>query len=145
MSHSLLCRVVATIFDKLNLKDQETVVVINSPHSFEDELRQLKGVKIVRDTQGLSSVEFAVAFVTKRKEVDRVARKLIKKSAADATLWFAYPKGTSKTIKSEINRDTGWDVLRSAGFDTVRLVAIDADWSALRFRRNEHIGGARRH
>lgn len=43
---------VATTFDKLNLKDQETVVVINSPHNFEDELRRLKGVKIVRDTQG---------------------------------------------------------------------------------------------
>ena len=143
MGHSLLWRVVATIFDKLNLKDQETVVVINSPDSFEDELRQLKGVKIVRDTQGLSSVEFAIAFVTRRKEVDRAARKLIKKAAVDAILWFVYPKGTSKTIKSEINRDTGWDVLRSAGFDTVRLVAIDADWSALRFRRNEHIGGAR--
>jgi hypothetical protein len=134
---------VATLFDKLNLKDQETVVVINSPQSFEDELRQLKGVKIVRDTQGLSSVEFAIAFVTQRKEVDRAACMLIKKSAADAILWFAYPKGTSKTIKSEVNRDTGWDVLRGAGFDTVRLVAIDADWSALRFRRNEHIGGAR--
>jgi hypothetical protein len=143
MTHSLPWRVVAAIFDKLNLKDQETVVVINSPHSFEDELRQLKGVKIVRDTQGLSSVEFAIAFVTQRKEVDRAARKLIKKAAVDAILWFAYPKGTSKTIKSEINRDTGWDVLRSAGFDTVRLVAIDADWSALRFRRNEYIGGAR--
>jgi hypothetical protein len=135
--------VVATIFDKLNLKDQETVVVINSPHSFEDELRKLKSVKIVRDTQGLSSVEFAIAFVTQRKEVDRAAQKLIKKLAADATLWFAYPKGTSKTIKSEVNRDTGWDVLGSAGFDTVRLVAIDADWSALRFRRKEYIGGAR--
>ena len=120
-------------------------MVLNSPHSFEDELRQLKGVKILRETQGLSSVDFAIAFVTQRKEVDRAARKLIKKAAVDAILWFAYPKGTSRTIKSEINRDTGWDVLRSAGFDTVRLVAIDADWSALRFRRNEHIGGARRH
>jgi hypothetical protein len=134
---------VATLFDKLNLKDQETVVVLNSPPSFEDELRRLKGVNIARDTQGLSSVEFAIAFVTQRKEADRAARDLIKKSAADATLWFAYPKGTSKTLKSEVNRDTGWDVLRSAGFDTVRLVAIDADWSALRFRRKEHIGGAR--
>jgi len=66
---------VATIFDKLNLKDQQTLVVINSPHSFDDELRQLKGVKIVRDSQGLSSVEFAIAFVTQRKEVDRAARK----------------------------------------------------------------------
>jgi hypothetical protein len=42
-----------------------------------------------------------------------------------------------------VNRDTGWEALQAAGFDTVRLVAIDADWSALRFRRKEHIGGAR--
>ena len=133
----------ATIFDKLNLKDQATVAVLNAPQSFEAELRQLKGVKVVRDAQGLSSVEFAIAFVTQRKEVDRAASQLIKKAAADAILWFAYPKGTSKTLKSEVNRDTGWDALRSAGFDTVRLVAIDADWSALRFRRKEHIGGAR--
>jgi hypothetical protein len=135
---------VATIFEKLNLKDHETLVVINSPHSFEEELRRLKGVKIVRDTRDLASIEFAIAFVTRRKEVDRVARTLVKKSADDAILWFAYPKGTSKAIKSEVNRDIGWDELHSAGFDTVRLVAIDADWSALRFRRKEHIGGARR-
>jgi hypothetical protein len=134
---------VTTIFDKLNLRDQKVLVVLNSPHSFEGELRQLNGVKIVRDSQTLSSVEFAIAFVTLRKEVDRVARALIKRSAADAVLWFAYPKVTSKTIKGEVNRDTGWDVLRNAGFDSVRLVAIDADWSALRFRREEHIGSPR--
>jgi hypothetical protein len=136
---------VASVFDKLNLKDQEAVVVVNAPPSFESELRQLKGVKIVRHAQGVATVEFAIAFVTQRKEVDRAARDLIKRSAADATLWFAYPKGTSKILKSELNRDKGWDVLRAAGFDTVRLVAIDADWSALRFRRKEHIGGARNH
>jgi hypothetical protein len=133
---------VASVFDKLNLKDRKAVVVINSPSSFESELRQLKGVKIVRDAQDAATIDFAIAFVTQRKEVDRVARVLVKKSAGDAILWFAYPKGTSKTLKSEINRDNGWDVLSAAGFDTVRLVAIDADWSALRFRRKEFIGGA---
>ena len=133
----------ATVFGKLNLKDQAIVVVINSPHSFEDELRQLTGVKIVRDTRGLKSVEFAIMFVTRRKEVDRAARDLIKRAADDAILWFAYPKGTSKILESEVNRDTGWEVLRSAGYDTVRSVAIDTDWSALRFRRKEYIGGSR--
>jgi hypothetical protein len=64
----------ASISEKLNLRDQETVVVINSPHSFEDEVRRLKGVEIVRDTQDLAAVEFAIAFVTQRKEVARVAR-----------------------------------------------------------------------
>jgi hypothetical protein len=68
--------------------------------------------------------------------------KLIaRKAAGDAVLWFAYPKGTSKRHASEINRDTGWDSLKSADFETVRLVAIDQDWSALRFRRAAYVGG----
>lgn len=54
-------------------------------------------------------------------------------------LWFAYPKGTSKKYKCDFNRDDGWEPLRKLGFDTVRQVAIDEDWSALRFRRVEFI------
>jgi hypothetical protein len=29
--------------------------------------------------------------------------------------------------------------LQDAGFDTVRSIAIDEDWTGLRFRRKEHI------
>ena len=57
------------------------------------------------------------------------------KARGDAVLWFAYPKGSSKKYKCEFNRDTGWHVLGAAGFEPVRQVAIDQDWSALRFRR----------
>jgi hypothetical protein len=32
--------------------------------------------------------------------------------------------------------------IRGAGFDSVRQVAIDEDWSALRFRRLEYINGS---
>ena len=54
-------------------------------------------------------------------------------------VWFAYPKGTSKRYTCDFNRDTGWQVIRDAGFDSVRQVAIDEDWSAMRFRRVEYI------
>jgi hypothetical protein len=54
-------------------------------------------------------------------------------------VWFAYPKGTSKRYACEINRDTGWAALGQAGFEPVRMVAIDEDWSAVRFRRAEFI------
>jgi len=37
------------------------------------------------------------------------------------------------------DRDSGWNVLGAAGFEGVRMVAIDEDWSALRFRRAEFI------
>jgi hypothetical protein len=42
-------------------------------------------------------------------------------------------------IPTDITRDRGWEPLHDAGFLPVAQVAIDADWSALRFRRREEI------
>ena len=61
------------------------------------------------------------------------------KASGDAVIWFAYPKGSSKKYTCEFNRDTGWAELAKAGYEPVRQVAIDEDWSALRFRKVEHI------
>ena len=66
-------------------------------------------------------------------------KSIAKKANGDGMVWFAYPKGTSKKYKSEINRDNGWQILGELGFEGVRGVAIDEDWSALRFRRVEFI------
>jgi hypothetical protein len=128
-----------SIFDKLNLKLQREIVVINAPASFEPELAALEDVVVLRDVKQAKTVHFALAFATKPAEVDALSKALAAKAEGDALIWFAYPKGTSKKYKCEFNRDTGWDALRSAGFDTVRAVAIDEDWSALRFRRVEFI------
>jgi len=61
------------------------------------------------------------------------------KAKGDALVWFAYPKKSSKMYTCDFDRDTGWNALGAAGFEGVRQVAIDADWSALRFRRIEYI------
>jgi hypothetical protein len=42
---------VATTFEKLNLKDQKRIVVVNAPASFERELAALRGVAIARDAR----------------------------------------------------------------------------------------------
>jgi hypothetical protein len=130
----------ASVFDKLNFKNQRELLVLAAPSSFEPELRTLSGVSILRDARKAKSIEFAIAFVTKRADVDAAVKLIAPKTDGDVVLWFAYPKGTSKRVAGEINRDTGWESLRSAGFETVRLVAIDEDWSALRFRRAAYIG-----
>jgi hypothetical protein len=127
------------IFDKLNLKSLTKILVLNAPQSFEPELAALRGITISRSLRGLGEIEFSLAFVTRQKEVDQLAGSIVKIAKGDPVVWFAYPKGTSKQYQSEINRDTGWQALKQAGFDTVRMVAIDEDWSALRFRRVEFI------
>jgi hypothetical protein len=126
-------------FDKLNLKEQKQILVLNSPESFEPELKSLRGIAIQRDLKNAGEVEFALAFVTKQQQVDTLGKAIAKKAQGDAVVWFAYPKGSSKKYKSEINRDAGWQVLGDAGFEPVRMVAIDEDWSAVRFRRADFI------
>ena len=128
-----------SVFAKLNLKDQAEIVVANAPASFEAQLRALEGVTVVRNPDEPTAITFALAFVASQDELDALSRMLVTKAKGDAVLWFAYPKQSSRRYRCEFNRDTGWEVIRSSGFDSVRQVAIDEDWSALRFRRVEYI------
>jgi len=127
------------IFKKLNLKDQKVILVLQAPESFEIELASLENVSVLVTLDEGQQVSFMLAFVTKLVEIERMAGALAKKAPGDAVVWFAYPKGTSKKYRCEFNRDTGWEALGRAGFEPVRQVAIDEDWSALRFRRAEYI------
>jgi hypothetical protein len=135
---------VPSVFAKLNLKAQHEILVINAPASFEPEIAALKDVAVLRDVKNAKAVESALGFVIAQAELDKLSRQIVAKATGDALLWFAYPKGTSKRYRCEFNRDSGWNVLRSAGFETVRAIAIDADWSALRFRRLRYIKSATR-
>ena len=133
------------LFTKLNLKDHAAIVVLNAPPEFEPELAALAGgVKVHRKPMSAATT-FALAFVKTRSELSAAARAILPRVVGDAVVWFAYPKATSKRHKSEINRDSEWAPLGEAGFEGVRQVAIDADWSALRFRHVNFIRTMTRH
>lgn len=131
------------LFAKLNLKDQRQLVVLDAPTTFEAELRALQDLipdlEVLRRVPARGSVAFALAFATTQQAVDRATAALTARAADDVVLWMVYPKGSSKRYTCEFNRDTGWSALGAAGFEPVRMVAVDEDWSALRFRRTQHI------
>ncbi len=128
------------IFKKLNFKNQQTIVALNAPESFDSELKAMsKFATIETAISKVKSPEFVVVFCIKQNEVDKAGEAIVKKAISDAVIWFCYPKGTSKKYKCEFNRDTGWKKLGELGSEPVRQVAIDDDWSALRFRNPEYI------
>lgn len=94
---------------------------------------------ILTELVPLNQLGFALVFVTQKVEIDQTISVLANQMPGDAVLWFAYPKGSSKRYSCDFNRDTGWENVGKAGFERVRMVAIDQDWSALRFRRVEFI------
>ena len=128
-----------SVFEKLNLAKRQELVVLHAPESFAPELARLPALTIHRHLESVAGADFWLAFVTRKSELDKLAPQIARRAKGDAIVWFAYPKGTSKKYTCDFNRDTGWDMLKKAGFDTVRAVAIDADWTALRFRRKEFI------
>ncbi|HUN27878.1 MAG TPA: hypothetical protein VMU67_16370 [Steroidobacteraceae bacterium] len=127
------------VFAKLNLGPAVEVVVLEAPASFGKELAALGKVKVARAAKGVKQVAFALIFVTAKNQIGPLWKSVLPKAVGDAVIWFAYPKGTSKRYASDLNRDHGWDAIRESGWDTVRQIAIDEDWSALRFRRTEFI------
>jgi hypothetical protein len=129
-----------TLFKKLNFKGEAAIHVLNAPESFIPELEALEPFTVINTN--LASGEkssFLLGFCSLQKEVDLLAAKAAAAVEGDGILWIAYPKGTSKKYTCDFNRDTGWHVLGKLGFEPVRGVAIDEDWSALRFRRVEFI------
>jgi hypothetical protein len=128
------------VFKKMNFKNQPEACVICAPDSFLPNLEVMEGLTTIKNrVEDVGTLFFGLAFVTKQAEVDSIAADFAEKPSSDGIIWFAYPKGSSKHYKCEFNRDNGWAVLGELGFEPVRMVSIDEDWTALRFRRVERI------
>ena len=126
------------LFKKLNFKNQPEILLINAPESFIPEVNQMEHLtRFVTDPKSEKKSGFILAFVTTQQQVDELSPILAGCADENAVFWFAYPKQTSKNYKCDFNRDTGWRLLESLGYGGVRMVAIDDDWSALRFRKSE--------
>lgn len=127
------------VFKKLNYKGQKEIVVLHSPVSFEQNIQSLLFAKVFRRLEEAIEISFAMCFVQKQEEIDQIVPVLAPRLKGDAVIWFCYPKGTSKKYKCDFNRDTGWAIMGKYEMEPVRMVAIDEDWSAMRFRKVEFI------
>jgi hypothetical protein len=122
------------LFKKLNWKNGMPILALNNPASFITELNAIAAFTTISN-KPTKAINFCIAFVTEQKEIEKYFNAIAAKLADDAVLWFCYPKQTSKKYSCNFNRDNGWQALGNAGFEPVRAVAIDEDWSALRFRK----------
>jgi hypothetical protein len=129
----------APVLKKLNFKDQEqSVLVINAPNSYDDIKAAFEGE--VHQQAQLEKYDFVQVFGTSNQELQSHAKNAVSYVSEDGLLWLCYPKKSSKVYKgSDCSRDTVTGMLSEEGFEPVRQIAIDDDWSALRFRKPDKI------
>ncbi len=130
-----------SIFKKLNFKGQTQILVLNAPESFHPVMNEMVHLTQIDTTyQDDVKYPFQLIFTEMAADLSKAIDGLEGKLEGDSILWFAYPKKSSKNYKSDIYRDSeAWIKLGALNYEGVRQVAIDADWSALRFRNVDYI------
>lgn len=128
------------LIKKLNYKAHKSVGIFEAPAEFATHIMHFKQLgKVYQKPSEAITLDFVLVFVQSEEAIDKFCRELAPKLSDDAPFWFVYPKKTSKKYKAAIHRDHGWATLGELGFEGVRMVAVDDDWSALRFRKVEKI------
>lgn len=127
------------VLKKLNFKDHgQSVLVINAPKSYDVIKASFEGE--VHQKAELETYNFVQVFGTSNEELQSHAKSVVNHVNDDGLLWLCYPKKSSKAYKgSDCSRETVTGMLADEGYEPVRQIAIDDDWSALRFRKPEKI------
>ncbi len=129
---------------KLQYKDQGAILVLQAPDSFETDLKEWSDSATVATQAKADSYGMILAFAYQAADIPKLVETAVDLLTDDGLLWLAYAKKSSKTYQTDITRDHGWEPLGKHGFEAVRQVAIDADWSALRFRHIDSIKSFKR-
>lgn len=124
------------LWKKLNYKGQNPVLIVDAPESFKVELESLALADgLHRKAAPGLRYGFVLAFAATAKDLARVSPAALEAAADGCVLWYAFPKQASKRFSSDLNRDIVWKLLEPLGIQPNRNVAVDDDWSALRFKR----------
>lgn len=127
------------VLKKLQYKESgQPVLILNPPKAYEEVLAAFP-VEVHQEMKNEAYV-FVQIFGTANEEIQGYAREALEVVSEDGLLWLCYPKKSSKLYKgSDCSRDTVAPLLADEGYEPVRQIAIDDDWSALRFRKVEKI------
>jgi hypothetical protein len=123
------------VLKKMHYSGQEPVLVLNAPEEVTELVTSFQKIHSKVSTKYTFILGFAITAV----EAIPLVKQCVNSIDGDSPLWFCYPKGSSKKYKADINRNSLAELFAPYDFEPVTQIAIDDDWSAMRFRYADHI------
>jgi hypothetical protein len=118
---------------KLQVKPGSRMTLIGAPAEVEAALQE--ALALTEPGQGCDA---ALAYCSSPADVAAFAPQALTGLKEDGVLWLAYRKGAAAK-QSGLSRDIGWAALNDLGYRPVRSIAIDEDWTGLRFREARRV------
>jgi hypothetical protein len=117
------------LLKKLRLKPGNKVLLLNADPAWKAVFQAGNPV----DPQPNGTYDFILAFAPDKATLEQFAPILQQGSTAEAIVWVAYYKGSSK-IQTDLTRDKGWDSMPETIWQPLSLISLDEKWSAFSFR-----------
>jgi hypothetical protein len=125
-----------SLLEKLQLKDEKNLLIQGLPSTVEKQFIKLSFSKNVTPLLKSRKIDFALVFAISHKQLEDILRDVVPALHPEAKLWIAYPKVSSKIV-SDLSRDCNWSCVSKHGLESIRLIAVDNIWSAMRFKKAE--------
>jgi len=123
-----------TLFEKLQFADEKNLLIQGLPSSIEKQFCKLSFAKNMTPLLKSRKIDFALVFAVNENQLNGILKDVMPALKEDSKFWVAYPKITSKIV-TDLNRDSSWQQLTSAGYESVHEVVLDHVWSAARFEK----------
>ena len=124
------------ILEKLQLKNEKTLLIQGLPSSIEKQFNKLSFAKNLTPLLRSRKIDFALVFAVNENQLNSIMEDIMPALKEDSRLWIAFPKSTSKIV-TDLNRESSWHKLRSAGYESAEQVSLDHVWAAVNFRKTE--------
>ena len=125
-----------SIFDKLQLTNEKNLLIQGLPSSIEKQFSKLSFAKNLTPLLKSRKIDFALVFAVSENQLNGILQDIMPALKDDSKLWVAFPKLTSKIV-TDLNRESSWNKLFSAGFENVEQVSLDHVWDAAQFKKLE--------
>jgi hypothetical protein len=121
------------LVNKLRIKENQMIAVINSPPGYQNLLVELpEGVQVYERLEG--SFDLIQAFFSNSEDLSKQIKALKDALKVHGILWISYQKISAKQ-DSDLNRDILRELLAEINLKAVSLISINDTWSAMRFKR----------
>jgi hypothetical protein len=126
---------------KLRLLAEHRVAVLNAPQGYLDMLRP-GPANISTQLEPSQTYDAVQLFVKDTDELRRLGATALRAAKPNGLIWITYPKGGKTRGATDlpatpwwIQRDVLGEITLESGYKPVSFVAVDGNWTALRFKR----------
>ncbi len=121
------------LYQKLGLKPGMTCLKIRAPSHYAELVEGAEGVRFVSRA---APAEIVHAFCARRRDIAALFDRALASVKPGGMIWMSWPKKSSALFQDLTEQDLR-DHILPLGWVDVKVCAVDADWSGLKFLKRK--------